>query len=40
MVKRQNDRTGAGGTAIVEMIVNLDMGWIYRPQDKGIMFAP
>jgi len=33
-VKRHNDRTGSGGTAIVETIVNLDLGWIYRPQDK------
>ncbi|HKR64220.1 MAG TPA: DUF4365 domain-containing protein, partial [Thermoanaerobaculia bacterium] len=33
-VKRKNDRTGSGGTAIVDAIVNLDMGWIYRPQDK------
>ena len=30
-MKRKNDRTGSGGTAFVEMIVNLDMGWIYRP---------
>lgn len=33
-MKRQNDRTGSGSTAIVETIVNLDLGWIYRPQDK------
>jgi hypothetical protein len=33
-VKRKNDRTGSGGTAIVDTIVNLDMGWIYRPQEK------
>jgi hypothetical protein len=33
MVKRHNDRTGTGGAAIVSVIVNLDMAWIYRPQD-------
>lgn len=33
MVKRHSDRTGTGGTAFVSMIVNLDMKWIYRPQD-------
>jgi hypothetical protein len=25
-VKRKNDRTGSGGTAIVDTIINLDMG--------------
>jgi hypothetical protein len=33
LVKRRNDRTGTGGAAIVSVIVNLDMAWIYRPQD-------
>ena len=33
-VKRKSDRTGSGGTAIVDAIVNLDMGWIYRPQNQ------
>jgi hypothetical protein len=32
-VKRHNDRTGAGGTAIADTIVNVDMAWIYRPQN-------
>ena len=32
-MKRKKDRTGAGGVAIVTAIVNLDMEWIYRPQD-------
>jgi len=34
-VKRKKDRTGAGGVAIVTAIVNLDMEWIYRPQDHS-----
>jgi tetratricopeptide (TPR) repeat protein len=34
-VKRQNDRTGAGGAAIVSMILNLDMAWIYRAVDQA-----
>lgn len=33
-VKRHNDRMGAGGTAIAETIVNLDMAWIYRRVDQ------
>jgi Domain of unknown function (DUF4365) len=33
MVKRHNDRTGAGGSAFAETTVNFDMAWIYRPQD-------
>ena len=33
-VKRGNDRTGSGGTAIVDAIVNLEMRWIFRPQNQ------
>lgn len=29
------DRTGATGVAIVEMIVNRDLGWIFRRQDQA-----
>jgi hypothetical protein len=32
-VKRHNDRTSTGGEAIASTIVNLDMAWIYRPQN-------
>ncbi|MCM2317043.1 MAG: DUF4365 domain-containing protein, partial [Thermoanaerobaculia bacterium] len=33
-MSRDSDRVGGGATAIVDAIVNLDMRWIYRPQDK------
>ncbi|MFA6958692.1 MAG: DUF4365 domain-containing protein [Thermoanaerobaculia bacterium] len=33
-MSRSNDRTGGGGAAIVETIVNLDMQWIYRPLER------
>lgn len=33
--QRANDRIANAGKAIVDTIVNLDLGWIYRPQDAS-----